>query len=181
MRVATAPGIALLLGLSLFSMNAQVKMTREEALRNAFPGASVDRRTIFLTEEEARRIQTAAQAKVESKILTYYVARRDGMLDGVAFFETSIVRSMPATYMVVVDPDSSVRMVEILAFYEPEDYLPPERWLHQFAGRKTNDDLTLKRGIPNISGATLTTMTVVDGARRCRAAFAQVVAAKERR
>lgn len=160
---------------------AQVRMTREEALKATFSGSVVERKTAFLTDEEVRSIQSEARAKVESKVLTYYVARDGKKLAGVSFFETSVIRSMPATYMVTVDPDSTIRSVEILAFYEPDDYEPPDRWLRQFDGKNASDDLFLKRGIQNISGATLTAQTLSDAARRLLASYIHVVAPKEMR
>jgi len=155
---------------------AQVRLSKEEALSIQFPGAGVERETTFLTDEQQHEIQRTSRSKVESKLLTYYVARTQGRLDGVAFFETHTVRTMPATYMVVIDPDTSVRIVEVLAFHEPADYRPPERWLKQYRGRTMGDDLYLKRGIPNIAGATLSAHTISEGVRRILASYAVAVA-----
>jgi Na+-translocating ferredoxin:NAD+ oxidoreductase RnfG subunit len=155
---------------------AQVHMTKEEALRTHFPGAVIERSTAFLTEAERLAIQRSARAMVESKVVTYYVARQAGRVIGTAFFETQTIRTMPATYMVVVDPDTSVRAVEMLAFYEPPDYHPSDRWLQQFNGRSADQDLYLKRGIHAISGATLTAQTVTDGVRRLLTTYTEVVA-----
>ena len=71
--------------------------------------------------------------------------------------------------------------VELLAFFEPPDYEPPARWLNQFKGRRLNDDLYLKRGLRNISGATLTAQSFADGVRRALAVFPYVSADHQRR
>ncbi len=151
-------------------------MTKDEALKTYFPGMTVERSTAFLTETERTTIQQKARSKVESKVLTYYVARKDGKVAGTVFFETQTIRTMPATIMVVIDPDTTVRAVEMLAFYEPPDYRPSDRWIRQFAGRSFNEDLYLKRGIHAISGATLTAQVVTDGVRRLLATYTTVVA-----
>ena len=78
---------------------------------------------------------------------------------------------MPVVYLVVVDPDTSVRAVEILAFHEPDDYLPTEGWLSQFEGTSLHEDLWLKRGIQNVVGATLTAQTLTRGVRKVLALF----------
>ena len=104
-------------------------------------------------------------------MVTYYVGKSTRGIHGYAFFETHIVRTMPETFMAVVNPDGNLKFVEILAFYEPEDYLPPRRWLDLFRGRKLGDDLWVKRGIRNITGATLTTQAITDGIRRILATF----------
>jgi Na+-translocating ferredoxin:NAD+ oxidoreductase RnfG subunit len=155
--------------------DAQVIMTKDEALRAAFPGMELERSTAFLSDVERSAIRDAAKARVESKVITYYVARKEGEFVGAAFFETMTVRTMPATIMVVIDPDTSVRMVELLAFYEPPDYRPSDRWLRQFAGTGPTSDLYLKRGIHAISGATLSAQAITESVRRLLATFTSVV------
>ena len=162
--------------LFVVSVAAQVRMTKEDALSQYFPDAVIERRTTFLTQEQVERIQQQARARVESRILTYYVARRNDGVVGTAFFETQTIRTMPATYVAVIDPDSSVRAVEILAFHEPDDYAPPGRWLAQFGGKSHRDDLFLKRGVQNIAGATLTAQALSDGVRRLLTSYEIVIA-----
>jgi len=161
---------------------SRVYLTQKEALEHAFPpGCSVERRTLFLEDEEVNAIQAKAGAKVDTKVVTYYIGKdATGRLLGHAFFETRTIRTMPATYMAVVDPDSSIRAAEILAFHEPEDYLPPERWLAQFTGKTLHDDLRVKGGIHGMSGATLSSWAFSDGIRRILAIY-EVAVSKERR
>ena len=73
--------------------------------------------------------------------------------------------------MVVVAPDGKIRFIEMLAFHEPEDYLPSPRWLDLFEDRPLTDDLWVKRGLRNIGGATITARAVTGGSRRILAAF----------
>ncbi|MEX0601983.1 MAG: FMN-binding protein [Bacteroidota bacterium] len=162
--------------LPLFYAPAQVYLTRDEALELYFPGAlSIGRKTVFLTDEQVRDIQNTARARVNSRILTYYVGEGPSGPTGYAFFETHVVRTMPETFMAVVNPDGTIRAVEILAFYEPEDYLPPKRWLGLFRDRPLSNDLWLKRGVQNIVGATLSAQAITEGVRRALAAFEHVV------
>lgn len=155
---------------------AQVAMTKDEALRTHFPGMAVNRATAFLTADEVQRIQQTARAKVESKVVTYYMARDGGRLAGTAFFETQTIRTMPATIMVVIGPDTTVAAVEVLAFYEPPDYRPSERWLQQFRGADASSDLYLKRGIHAIAGATLSAQSITEGVRRLLVTYTTVIA-----
>lgn len=160
--------------------SAQVFLTKEQALKQAFSSAtSIERKVVFLTDEQVKKIEAKAKAKVDSKVLTYYVGMTDSGPAGYAFFETHTVRTMPATYMVVIAPDGSINHVEILAFYEPEDYLPSQRWLNLFHTKTLDDDLWLKRGIRSISGATLSAQSIVEGTRRILATY-HVAVAKEK-
>ena len=154
----------------------QVYLTKAGALNLHFAlSDSIQRRTIYLTEQQASRIEQKAKATVDSRVITYYVGRADEKNTGYAFFDRQTVRTMPVVYMVVVNPDTTVRAVEILAFHEPEDYLPTERWLDQFEGTALNEDLWLKRGIQNVVGATLSAQTLTRGVRRILAMFEVVV------
>ncbi len=173
--------ILVLVSAALFAVTlpAQVRMTREQALKASFGEATIVRKTAFLTNEQVDAIQRAARAKVESKLVTYYVATTDRGAIGTAFLETMTVRTMPATFIIVVGPDTSIRSVEILAFHEPEDYMPSEQWMAQFGGKTQVDDLFLKRGIHAIAGATLSAQAISDAVRRVLATYAIVVAAED--
>lgn len=170
------PAVVLLGALLVFPATAQTRLTREEAFAQYFPDRTVDRKTAFLTDDQVSAIRDGARAPVDSKLLTYYVVRQGTSLDAVAFLETSVVKTMPATYMVIVDPDTTIRAIEILAFYEPADYAPPRRWLDQFNGKGPSDDLFVKRGIAAMTGATLSAQALAAGARRVLAAYRTVVA-----
>lgn len=152
---------------------ARVLLSQREALALAFPAEMlVERRTAYLTDEQQRRAQEAGHVKVESKVWAYYVGASSLGVRGYAYFETHVVRTMPETFMVALAPDGSVRFVEILAFLEPEDYLPRPRWLAQFPGRELDGELFVRRGIRNITGATLSSQALADGLRRVLAVHA---------
>lgn len=104
-----------------------------------------------------------------------YRGRSAGKVTGYAFFEATIVRTKPATIMAVVNPDSTVRSVQVLSFYEPLDYLPPPRWLSLFRNRGLGEGLWPERDIHHITGATLTVRAVTLAVRRILAVFVVAV------
>ncbi len=161
--------------------SSQVFMTKDEALAGFFPGRSIERKTLFLSEGQKEAIQSRAKSAVESRIVPYYVASGDKGVEGYTFLETNTVRTMPETFMVVIRPDSTVAGVEILAFHEPPDYLPGARWLSSFIGHRLSDDLWVKRDIPNITGATLSSQAITQGVRKAIAIFELVVEKEERK
>lgn len=150
------------------SAPAKVFLTQEEALRLAFPaGTAVERKTAFLTELQQKEAQRLARTESPPEaLIAYYVGRRDGQPIGTAYFDTHIVRTLPETIMVLVDPKGKVLRIEVLSFLEPEDYLPLPRWYGQFAGHGLDDELSLKRGIHPVAGATLTANATTDAVRR---------------
>jgi hypothetical protein len=157
-----------------------VYLRQNEALALAFPGAPTERRTAFLSDEQALAVQKRARAKLATRVVSYYPAFAGDTLVGVAFFDTRTVRTMPASLMVVVGPDTTVRRVEVLAFHEPEDYRPPARWLGLFGGRRLDESLWPRHGIHNLGGATLTAHTITESARLALALFVVVDLAPRR-
>lgn len=150
---------------------AKVYLTKDDALKKAFPDAEIERKTLFLTDEEVKKIETLSKAKIESKLFTYYIAMgKEGIL-GYAIFGSHIVRTKPEVYMVVINPDGSVNHIKILAFYEPEEYLPPKRWFEQFAGKVLDDTLWTKRGISAVTGATLSANGITQEVRKTLSVF----------
>ena len=173
---AFAAAFGLAASLAAPPAGAAVWMTRDQALAAAFPGAKVERRSIVLDERQADAVQRQAQARLASRVHGAYVATRGDSLLGVAFFDTRTVRTMPGVFMTVIAPDTTVARVDVLAFHEPRDYLPPERWLDQFDGRSPADRLEPRRDIRNISGASLTARSVAESVRLSLAIFALAVA-----
>lgn len=172
-RLLVGPAAAILLWGTV--TDAQVFSTRDEAINRLFPGRTIVRKTLFLTDLEKEAIEQKVGASVESKVVPYYIALGKEGVEGYLFFDTRIVRTMPETFMVAIRPDTTIARVEILAFHEPADYLPGERWLQLFSGRRLTDDLWVKRTIPNITGATLSTRSINDGVRRFLAVFESAV------
>lgn len=158
---------------------AKVYLTKDDALKKAFPDAEIERKTLFLDDSDINKIQVFSKAKIESKIFTYYIARgRDGII-GYAIFGSHIVRTKPEVYMVVIDPDGRLNHIKILAFYEPEEYLPPKRWFEQFNGKVLDDNLWTKRGISAVTGATLSANGITQEVRKALAVFQIMILKKE--
>lgn len=172
-RLYILTAATLLLGAA--AAQARVLLTREEALALTFPaGTAVERRTAYLTREEALKVRAAARTPLDSRVWTYYVGTSSGGVEGYAYFETHVVRSMTETFMVALDARGDVRFVEMLAFHEPDDYLPPRQWLRQLKGKRPEDALAPRRDLANIVGATLTSHALAAGVRRILAVHAVV-------
>ena len=148
---------------------ARVLLTVEEALALAFPGAEIQRLTVFLTLEQQQRAEELAGGRLGSAIAHPYVATKDGTLVGTAYFESHVVRTLAETVMITVDPEGRIGRVEVLSFDEPPEYLPRAEWYRQFAGKPLDAELELRRAIRPVAGATLTARATTDAARRALA------------
>ena len=149
-------------------------------MESAFPPpAVVERRTAFLTSEDlvAARASAGSDASVTQSVVSYYLARRDGVPVGVAYFDSHRVRTLNEVVMVVIQPggqEDRIRSIEVLRFAEPPEYHASQRWLDQFKGKTLNQDLSLKRSIANMTGATLTSNAITRAARRVLAVHERI-------
>ena len=141
-------------------------MTQQQALDLAFPGCSVTRQTVYLTPAQVERAGQLAGEALESALATAYRATCGGKPGGTAYFDVHRVRTLRDTLMVVVDPQSRIRRLEVLSFDEPPDYIPRRPWYEQFQQRGLDAELRLKRGIRPVTGATLTAQATTAAARR---------------
>lgn len=169
-RLAAAAAVILIaLALGPRQARAQPVLTQEEALRLAFPApAVIERRTAYLSEGDVERAARLAGpgVDVDAALVTHYVGAMDGEALGVAYFDAHRVRTLPEVLMVVVSTAGTVERIEVLKFSEPPEYRAPEGWLAQFAGEGLTDDVSLKTGIVNMTGASLTSEAITDAVRR---------------
>ncbi|HEY8122464.1 MAG TPA: FMN-binding protein [Myxococcota bacterium] len=142
-----------------------------EALAAAFPGARVEKRAVLLDDAQVRAVEQRAQAKLESRIATLYTAWREGREVGYAFIDVHQVRTLPEALLVVISPEGRVVQTRMLAFHEPQDYLPPARWLKQFEQRELAPDLRVGGSVHGIAGATFSTRAVTNSVRRALALY----------
>jgi hypothetical protein len=162
----------------VFPAHSKVLVTVDEALRLAFPGATIERETVFLTQAEMRAASELSGEDVSRALTVRHVARREGRLLGSAYFDVHLVRTMQETLLVVVRPDGSIGRVEVISFDEPLDYLPREGWYRQFDGEQLDADLQIDRAIHAVTGATLTAVAAMAAARRVLALH-QVIDGRE--
>ena len=112
---------------------AKVFYAKDEAIKAAFPEADViEKQTFFLTDDQKKQIETLARTQLDSKLVTLYIGKRGQKPLGYAMIDVHTVRTLPEAVMVVLSPEGRVASTLILAFYEPLEYLPNERWLKQF-------------------------------------------------
>ena len=141
-------------------------ISRQEALNAVFAGAAVTGDRVYLTAEQAERIAEISREDIRTRIYARYVARRDGVVVGRAYVDTHVVRTKRESLLISIEPDGRVRRIDVTAFLEPPEYVPPERWKQQYYERLLGDDIAIHRAIRPIAGGTLTTRAVNAAVRR---------------
>jgi hypothetical protein len=159
--------------------DATVFHARSQMFEVAFPDAeTVQAKDYFLTENQRSSIEQLAVRALDSNLVTIYEARRDDRILGFAVLDTHVVRTLPETFLVVLAPDGSVAGTHILAFHEPLEYMPSQRWLALFEKRSLTDELRLGHDIAGVTGSTLSGRAVLGGVRRALAIY-QVLLAEQ--
>ena len=145
---------------------ATIFYSKNEAIELAFgKGAQVEQLSLFPDENETAKIEQDAKVKLDSGLFTFYVGKNQGKILGYAAIETSTVRTKPETLMIVLTADGELRKVYTLAFHEPPEYQPPERWFEQLYKRPLAD-MDFNKGVDGISGATLSTRSALTSIRK---------------
>ena len=144
-------------------------ITREEALASAFPDASVADERIFLTDEQAERIEAISRVDLSGKLYARYVVSRNGMVVGRAYIDTHQVRTKKESLLVSLDASGRVQRLDVTVFLEPPEYIAGPSWMRQFYDKPLDGDLAIQRSIRPIAGATLTAYAISEAIRRVMA------------
>jgi hypothetical protein len=145
---------------------ARLLLSQKQALALAFPAGKYERKVAYLTDDERKAAENDGQVKIEARMWPYYVGVSSTGAVSYAYFDTHVVRTQSETFMAVLDEKGAVRSVELLAFAEPDDYIPGEKWRAQFKDKSARDGLFVGRAIRNITGASLTSQALTEGVRR---------------
>lgn len=174
-RIA-AGALALGLALAAASAEAKVFLSRKEALALAFPDADrVEDESLLLEDDVARRVEDLARGPLESRVVRIYRGYRGEELLGFAFIDVHNVRTLPEAFLIVLSPEGEVRMLRVLAFHEPLEYMPTGRWYRQFESKDLAAPLRLGGDVHGIVGATLSARATTQGVRRALALYEVVV------
>jgi Na+-translocating ferredoxin:NAD+ oxidoreductase subunit G len=123
--------------------------------------------TKYLTAEQSKKAKELSGHDTASALVVRYRASRDHEKQvEYAYTDTHKVRTHTETLFVIVDSTGKIRHFEVLAFEEPLEYMPKDLWYGKFKNAQLNPDLEVKRQIPFVTGASLTTQASTQAARR---------------
>ncbi len=151
----------------------KVFTSQQQALREAFPEATrIERDSRIVLSDDLERIRALSGQVDLPRVVVLHTAWQGERLLGHAHIDVHTVRTKPEAFMIVLTPEGAVRSVRVLAFHEPLDYLPTDRWYAQFEGRTGADRLRVGGDVHGVVGATLSARAAADGVRRTLAYWA---------
>ena len=161
-----------MLGAAALASSAQGRLllTREAAIAHVYgDSARAEAVTLYLTPSQLDTLRARARAPFDQARVTYYRVTSGATPVGHAFVDRHVVRTSSETVLIALHADGRVRAVEVLAWNEPEDYFPPERWLDRAKGASDPSLVQTGAAMPRIAGATLTSRAVTAAIRRALA------------
>ena len=137
-------------------LNAGLIEAPEAALKRIYgPDATIEKENRLLTGAQNQAFADTLGREPGSRIVTWYVASKEGKVTGYAGLRTVRVRTKDATALYCITPEGALQSIQMVAFHEPREYLPPQRWLKTMEGKRLSDPVSNNEDIPNITGATL--------------------------
>ena len=151
------------------SVYATTYFSTEEAQQAIFPGEKLTPAFFTLSDAQARKIEDTTDVNVRHKDIKAWKASGGGWF----FLDEVVGKHEFITYAVGLNPDGSVKQIEIVDYRESYGYeVRNPDWRRQFIGKTAAAPLKLEQDIHNISGATLSARHVTDGVKRVLATYA---------
>lgn len=146
--------------------HAQFLRSPEEAMKTAFPKATkIQRENVLLTPQEYSDLVRETHLSFGERVFTFYKALNKESLVGFGGIYSHRIRSKDATILFAILPNGQLHLTEIIAFYEPPEYKPSEKWLDQLKKWVDKSEESTFSDVPLIAGATLTSQSLVRSSR----------------
>ena len=103
----------------------------------------------------------------EADTAYFFSCRKAGAITGYAIIDNEIGKHLPITYIVGISPAGKVTQVEIMVFREVRGWeVREKKFTSQFESKQLTDPMRVGRDIGNMSGATLSSISIAKGVKR---------------
>ncbi len=146
----------------------QVFLTEEQALKEVFPECDVILYDEFpLSADEKSQLQNTLRRKIYEDGFIVYVGMKSGEVEGYAIITEEVGKFHPYTFIVSVTPKGKINKIAILVYRESRgSEIAKKRFLYQFKGKSLKNRIRINKDIINISGATMSVVTMCKGVKK---------------
>ncbi|MHC4269061.1 MAG: FAD:protein FMN transferase [Planctomycetota bacterium] len=146
----------------------QVFLTVKQALKEVFPECDEILYDEFpLTADEKSQLQNTLRRKIYEDGFIVYVGMKSGEIDGYAIITEEVGKFHPYTFIVSVKPNGKIDKIAILVYRESRGAeIAKKRFLYQFKGKSLKNKIRINKDIINISGATMSVVTMCKGVKK---------------
>jgi len=147
---------------------SQVYLTEEQALQEVFPHSDeILFNVVPLTKEEKSQLQNRLRRKIYEDFFVVYMGIKSGEVTGYAIITEEIGKFHPYTFIVSVDLEGKIDKIAILVYRESRgSEITKKRFLYQFKGKSLKNKIRINRDVINISGATMSVVTMCKGVKK---------------
>ncbi len=147
---------------------SQVYLTEEQALQEVFPHCDeILFNVLPITKEEKDQLQNKLRRKIYEDFFVVYMGMKSGEVTGYAIITEEIGKFHPYTFIVSVDLKGKINKIAILVYRESRgSEIAKKRFLYQFKGKSLKNKIRINRDIINISGATMSVVTMCKGVKK---------------
>lgn len=146
---------------------AEVFLTKKQALELVFDKANRFEQRLLVTSEQVRLEAKKLFPKNPARhFLRITAAYQDERYLGLAVFGDVIGKQRPISYVLAVNPNNSIKQIEIMAYRESHGgQIRQAGYRAQYVGKIYSEALRLGVQIDGISGATLSCRNLTDDVR----------------
>ncbi len=155
--------LALMTAVPAVHAEARIFLSVEQAQKKIFGSIALKQMPVVLTDAQAEKMRAASSVRQ-----TFRGDRIWRAPDGGWFIVDEVLgKHEMITYALVLNPDLSIRQIEVLEYHESYGYEVAEAsWRQQFVGKTSGSAIKLGNDIRNVSGATLSCKHLTDGVKR---------------
>lgn len=163
-------GSMLCLGTSINAANYHetVYYSTDQALKKVFPHATLFKKVdVSLTPAQQDRIQRTLGWVVDTHTFESYIAYKQATVLGYGIIIDEAGKYEPITCLVGSTIDFSVKEVVVMVYREKYgSAVRKKRFLRQFIHKKSSDSLYIDQDIMGVSGATVSSWSLVAGVKK---------------
>jgi Na+-translocating ferredoxin:NAD+ oxidoreductase RnfG subunit len=124
-------------------------------------------RKYTLSPNTKRKIENTVKQKFfKDWLYVYKISVKDSAI-AFGFLDNVIGKSMPITFVVLLDVEGNIISTNIIKYREPYGgAVSNDNWNEQFTGKNSSSDFTVGESVNGISGATISVNSVTKGIRK---------------
>lgn len=163
---------AVIVGLLSGMAYARTYLSIQDAQKLMFPNTKLTKVPVTFTDAQLEVIRDRSGVREPEKGDQIWHAANGGWF----MVQQVVGKHEMITYAIGINPDGSVKHIEILDYVESYGYEVAEQsWLKQLYGKTVASTLKLGKDVDSISGATLSCKHLTDGVKRDLVAYDTVL------
>ena len=128
-------------------------------------GVPVESKKLYLSQKNVDKLSERSESKFTNRIFSYYEASKNGKRVYTAYLITHRLRTRTQTLFIVFKANGEMKSAEVIAFYEPEEYIMTQPWLKQFNNKKVNN-MPTQNEVIRVSNSTISYNETTKAIRR---------------